>query len=105
MRLYGVTVNGERKNLFVELDKAREIKAAVVGQGGKAATFKHSAEEIRIRDAKEAEDQFFDLGMKYYIAARSSAVQIGLMPVCGNLLSSRCRDVFEDRPVPKLFSE
>jgi hypothetical protein len=85
MPLYGVTVNGERKNLFVDLAKARKIKAAVVGQGGKAAIFKHSAEEIQVRDAKEAEDQFFDLGMQYYIAARSSAVQIGLMPVCGNL--------------------
>lgn len=47
--------------------------------------FEHSNAEIKGYLAAKAADQFFDLGMQYYIAARLSAVLTGLMPVCGNL--------------------
>src|SRR5216683_7273147 len=83
--LFGVEVDGERKNLFGSLASAKELEAAVVAVGGKAVIFQHSAAEIKARDAAAAKDWFFDLGMQYYIAARLSAVLVGLMPVCGNL--------------------
>jgi hypothetical protein len=83
--LFGVEIDGERKNLFGSLATAKELQAAVVAQGGKAVIFEHSDAEIKARDAEAAEDWFFDLAMQYYIAARVSAVLVGLMPVCGNL--------------------
>jgi hypothetical protein len=99
--LFGVEIDGERKNLFGSLASAKELQAAVVAQGGKAVIFAHSDAEIKGRDAAAAEDWFFDLAMQYYIAARVSAVLVGLMPVCGN--SSRNRDVFKGWPRPKIF--
>jgi hypothetical protein len=83
--LFGVEVDGERKNLFDTLAKAKELETAFVAQGCKAVIFQHSDAEIKARDAAEAEDLFFDLGMQYYMAARSAAVLTKLMPVCGNL--------------------
>jgi len=83
--LFGVEVDGERKNLFGNFASAKALETAVVAQGGKAVIFQHSDAEIKARDAAAAEEQFFDLGMQYYIAARSSAVLTKLMPVCGNL--------------------
>src|ERR1700693_1186113 len=84
-RVFGVEVDGERKNLFGSLAQAKELETAVVAHGGKAVIFEHSDAEIKAREAAAVEDWFFDLGIQYYIAARLSVVLAGLVPVCGNL--------------------
>jgi hypothetical protein len=83
--LFGVEIDGQRKNLFATLPAAKELAAAVVAHGGRAVIFGQSDAEITARDAAASEDWFLDLVMQYYIAARVSAVLVGLMPVCGNL--------------------
>jgi hypothetical protein len=84
-RLFGVEIDGDRKNLFGSAANAKELEAVAIAQGHKAVIFEHSDAEIGAYLAEAAEDRFFDLGMQYYIAARLSAVLVGLMPVCGNL--------------------
>jgi hypothetical protein len=82
---FGLVVDGDRKNLFSTLPKAKEVETVFVAQGCKVVIFEHSDAEIKAKDAADAEDVFFDLGIQYYMAARSSAVLTKLMPVCGNL--------------------
>jgi hypothetical protein len=81
--LFGLEVDGERKNLFGTLAKAKELEIFFVAQGCKVAIFEHSDAEIKARDAVAAEEQFMKLGVQYYVAARQSAWS-GLW-VCGNL--------------------
>jgi hypothetical protein len=82
--LFGVEINGERKNLFGSLDSARELQAAVVAEGGTAVIFKHSEAEIEARTREAASREFMRLGVQYYVAARAGA-WAGLLPITGNL--------------------
>ena len=59
--LFGIEIDGERKNFLNRAD-AEQIQAAVVAQGGKAVIFEHSEAEIISREAPAAEGLFFDLG-------------------------------------------
>jgi hypothetical protein len=79
--LFGVEINGERKNLFGSLDSAKELQAAVVAEGGKAVIFQHSEAEVESRTREAASGEFLKLGVQYYAAARA----IRLLPVTGNL--------------------
>lgn len=81
--LFGLEVNGERKNLFGTLAKTKEIETAFVAKGCKVVIFEHSDAEIKARDAAAANEEFMKLGVQYYVTARQSAWS-GLW-VCGNL--------------------
>jgi hypothetical protein len=81
--LFGLEVDGERKNLFGTLAKAKELETALVAEGCKVVLFEHSDAEIKARDAAAANEEFMKLGVQYYVAARQSAWS-GLW-VCGNL--------------------
>jgi hypothetical protein len=81
--LFGVEINGERKNLFGSLATAKELQAAVVAEGGKAVIFEHSEAEIEAMTREAADREFMKRGVQYYVAARFSA-WAGLW-VCGNL--------------------
>jgi hypothetical protein len=81
--LFGVEINGERKKLFSSLTSAKELQAAVVAEGGKAAIFEHSEAEIEAKMREAADHEFMKRGVQYYVAARFSA-WAGLW-VCGNL--------------------
>ena len=81
--LFGLEVDGERKNLFGTLAKAKELETAFVAEGCKVVIFEHSEAEIKARDAAAANEEFMKLGVQYYATARQSAWS-GLW-VCGNL--------------------
>jgi hypothetical protein len=81
--LFGVEINGERKNLFASLDDAKAyLQAAVVdNEGGNGVIFEQSETEIEARTREKASGEFMKLGVQYYAAARA----IQLLPVTGNL--------------------
>jgi hypothetical protein len=81
--LFGLEVDGERKNLFGTLAKAKERETAFVAEGCKVVIFEHSDAEIKARDAAAANEEFMKLGVQYYVTARQSAWS-GLW-VCDNL--------------------
>jgi hypothetical protein len=81
--LFGLEVDGERKNLFGTLAKAKELETAFAAEGCKVVIFEHSDAEIKARDAAAAKEEFMKLGVQYYVTARQSAWS-GLW-VCGNL--------------------
>jgi hypothetical protein len=81
--LFGLEVDGERKNLFGTLAKAKELETAFAVEGCKVVIFEHSDAEIKARDAAAAKEEFMKLGVQYYVTARQSAWS-GLW-VCGNL--------------------
>jgi hypothetical protein len=78
-RLFGVEINGERKNLFGSLDSAKELQAAVVAEGGKAVIFEHSEAEIEARTREAASGELMRLGVQYYVAARG---RVGRLIAC-----------------------
>src|SRR5689334_128947 len=82
--LFGVEIDGERKNLFGSAANAKALKAAAIAEGHKAVIFAHSEAEKKAHRAKAADEEFMKLGVQYYVAARS-AVMAQLLPVCGNL--------------------
>src|SRR6516225_5948079 len=82
--LFGVEINGERKNFFASFATAKEIQAQVVAEGSTAEIFEHSVAEIEAKTREDASREFMKLGVQYYVAARSAA-WAGLLPVTGNL--------------------
>jgi hypothetical protein len=83
-RLFGIEINGERKDLFGSRASAEELLAAVAAEGGTAFIFEHSAVEVEARTREAADHELMRLGFQYYVAARA-ATWAGLLPVCGNL--------------------
>ena len=81
--LFGVEIDGERKNLFGSLEIAKQLRAAVAAEGGTAVIFQHSDSEVEGRMRERASHEFMTRGVQYYVAARYSAWS-GLW-VCGNL--------------------
>jgi hypothetical protein len=59
--LFGVEIDGERKNLFGSLASAEELATAVVAQGGKAVIFEHSEAEIKAHKQRRQKAGFLTL--------------------------------------------
>jgi len=79
--LFGVEIDGERKDLFGSLDSAKQLQATVIAEGGTAVIFEA---EIEARTREVASRELMRLGVQYYAAARWSA-WAALLPVSGNL--------------------
>jgi hypothetical protein len=70
--LFGVKIDGDRKNFVGSAANAKELEAAAIAGGHKAVIFKHSDAEMKSYRATKAKDEFLHLGMQYYIVARLS---------------------------------